>query len=71
MNLSPSVLPFTIGIATFFAGSASARQWVSNDCKFKVEAELVGFDGLVVEIQKSDGNKAKVPVDRLSVADRE
>jgi hypothetical protein len=72
MNLRSIFLAFTIGVSLLsFASSASARQWASRDGRFKVTADLVGFDGRVVEIQKADGNRLKVSVDRLSPADCE
>ncbi|MCS7466929.1 SHD1 domain-containing protein [Stieleria sp. ICT_E10.1] len=70
MNLHSFML-LTLSLSPLLDATAVARQWVSRDGNFKVQAELVGFDGFVVEIQKADGNRAKVPIDRLSVADRE
>jgi hypothetical protein len=51
--------------------NVSARQWVSRDGKFKVQADLLRFDGLVAALQRADGSIANVPVDRLSPEDRE
>ena len=53
-----------------FGGSVNARQWVSHDGRFKVQADLIRFDGLRVDLKTGDGLIA-VPVDRLSRSDRE
>ncbi|MEO8272382.1 MAG: SHD1 domain-containing protein [Aureliella sp.] len=50
---------------------AATRQWTSSDGRFKIEADLVAYDGQVAELKKVDGTIIKVPVSKLSAADRE
>ena len=47
-----------------------ARTWTDSSGTYKVEAELVKLDGEVVELKKPDGTVIKVPLDKLSEADR-
>jgi hypothetical protein len=47
------------------------RTWTSADGKYKVEARLVGFTDGVVELERKDnGQKVKIPVEKLSEADQ-
>src|SRR5262245_48376645 len=58
----------------FFSSTAQAqqaRQWVSDDGRFKAEAELVSFDGQTVMLKKLSGVVINVPLNRLSNLDRE
>jgi len=48
---------------------AELREWSSSDGKFKIEAELMGFDADLVKLKKRDGTEIKVPAARLSAAD--
>jgi hypothetical protein len=50
--------------------SAGPREWSTSDGKFKVEAQLIGFDGDLVRLKKSDGKEVTVAATRLSPADR-
>jgi S1-C subfamily serine protease len=54
-------------------GSRSAfRTWISADGKYKVEARLVGFSDGIVELERRDnGQKVRIPVEKLSDADRQ
>jgi tetratricopeptide (TPR) repeat protein len=49
----------------------SKRVWTSDDGAFTIEAELLSFDGKIVELRSDDGRQLKVPVARLSAADQE
>lgn len=49
---------------------AELREWSSSDGKYKIEAELLSFDGKLVKLKKGNGTEIKVPAVRLSVADR-
>lgn len=48
-----------------------AREWISSDGKFRLQADLFRFNGMIAELKKGDGNIAKVPVYRLSADDRQ
>lgn len=50
---------------------AELREWSSSDGKFKVEAELIGFDGKHVKLKKVNGLEINVPTTRLSKKDLE
>lgn len=51
--------------------AADARQWTSRDGKYRVEAELVGFDAQRVQLKKADGTVVAVPLAQLSQADQQ
>lgn len=46
------------------------RVWRSRDGKYTVEAVVAGFDGETVTLRKTNAELARVPLDRLSEADR-
>lgn len=62
---SRRILMIMLGTLWLFVGPARGRQWTSSDGRFQVEATLIGFDGLVIRIQKADGNQIELPVNRL------
>ena len=53
------------------AAETNRRTWTSRDGQYKVQAELVRYDGEIVQLRKSDGTIVKVPVAKLSRADGE
>lgn len=57
--IAPSVAP------------ADAREWTSQDGKYRVEAELVAFDTQRVQLKKADGTVVAVPLAQLSQADQQ
>ncbi|MEE2639926.1 MAG: SHD1 domain-containing protein [Planctomycetota bacterium] len=56
--------------ATPSGGSGMLRTWTSSDGKFKVEAELLSFDGVTVKLKKLNGDVISVPLNRLSRDDQ-
>ncbi len=60
-----ATLLFALGIAAF----VEAREWVSRDGQFTVEAELLSVDGDQVVLRREGGAVIRVPLDRLSLAD--
>lgn len=46
------------------------REWSDSTGKYKVQAEFAGLKEGVVELEKSDGSKISVPLERLSAADQ-
>ncbi|XZE54188.1 SHD1 domain-containing protein [Planctomycetaceae bacterium SH139] len=56
---------------SLLVGPAWGRHWTSSDGRFRVQATLVGFDGSAILIQKADGKRIEVPINRLCQADRE
>lgn len=66
---------FSFVLVTFsFAApprTLTAREWSSADGKFRVNAELDGFDGDSVELSTADGRNISVPVEKLSARDRQ
>lgn len=47
------------------------RTWTDVTGKFKIEAELLNFDGKKVTLKKTDGSESDLPLSKLSKADRE
>lgn len=60
-------------LLTFFAHTlwAEVRTWTDATGKFSVEAELVEVVDGVALLKKADGRQIKVPLGKLSAADRE
>ena len=52
-------------------GVSPVRTWSDATGKFRVEARFVGLDAGKVILQKADGNRIAVPLERLSPADRQ
>lgn len=50
---------------------AIGRTWASADGKFTIEAEFAGMSVGIVRLRKSDGSEIKVPLDKLSQADKD
>lgn len=48
----------------------STRKWTSRDGRYEVQAELVRYDGKVVQLRKADGTTITVPITNLSSIDR-
>ena len=65
----------TLAIIIFFFAtgprSLMAKEWVSAEGRFRVNADLVGFDGGSVKLATTDGRNIDVAVEELSVDDRE
>lgn len=59
------------GFSLIFPAESSPRQWTSSDGKFTVEAELVEFAKGAVKLKKDNGNVITVPLQKLSLPDRE
>jgi len=59
------------GAANSSAAETNRRTWTSRDGQYKVQAELVRYDGEIVQLRKPDGTIVKVPVSKLSRADGE
>jgi len=53
------------------AAHPAPRTWTDETGVFSVEAELVGVRGAYVQLKKTDGRVVRVPMARLSLADRE
>jgi len=51
--------------------SANARTWTESESGRTIDAELVGVSDGQAELKLKSGKTAKVPISRLSVADRE
>jgi len=49
---------------------APAREWTDSSGVFKVEAELVKVEGRTVYLRRTDGTVVRVPLAKLSTADR-
>jgi hypothetical protein len=49
---------------------AQARTWTDKTGRFKVEAELIEVKDGMVRLQKTDGKKLSVPLEKLSEADQ-
>ena len=47
------------------------RTWSDATGKFRIEAELVELNGGVVTLKRKDGNEARIPVQKLSQADKD
>ena len=47
------------------------RTWTDITGKFKIEAELVDYDGKKVTIKKTDGTETVLPIAKISKTDRE
>jgi hypothetical protein len=47
------------------------RTWTDSTGKFSVEARFAGYAMGVLKLQKKDGTTLKVPLERLSAADKE
>ncbi len=62
-------LTFFHAVATCGA-LAEERTWTSTDGKFKVRAELEKIEDGIAILKRSDGKTARVPLKRLSEADR-
>lgn len=58
-----------VGILLLVGDVAAAKQWVSRDGRFSVEAELLTVDGEQVVLRREDGTVIRVPLERLSLAD--
>src|SRR5262245_30399551 len=58
-----------LSLALVLPSSAKAREWTSSDGKFKVQAELQSFDGIIAKLKKSDGTVIEVPWEHVSQAD--
>lgn len=52
------------------SNETTLRTWTDPTGEHKMEARLVGCDGLVVKLTKSDGNDAEIAIDNLSDSDR-
>ena len=50
--------------------SAETRKWTSKDGRFSTEAEMVDHDDASVTLKNDSGATVKVPLERLSEADR-
>ncbi|MGE3779793.1 MAG: c-type cytochrome domain-containing protein, partial [Pirellulaceae bacterium] len=48
-----------------------AREWTDSTGKFRVQADLVAVRGENVILEREDGKILTIPIERLSVADRE
>ena len=49
--------------------TADAREWISRDGKYRVEAELLAVEEDQVVLRRQDGTVIRVPLDRLSYSD--
>ena len=58
------VLVVTLGVE-----AVSAREWVSRDGRFTVEAELLSVDAGQVVLRREGGAVVRVPLERLSLGD--
>jgi len=58
-----------VGTLLMAVDSAAARQWVSRDGRFAVEAELLTVDGDEVVLRREEGAVIRVPLERLSLGD--
>ena len=56
--------------STHAADGAELRTWTSKSGKFTVKAELLSFAEGVVNLQRADGKKIKVPLAKLSKKDQ-
>lgn len=58
--------------ALFFvlASSAAGREWTDSTGNFKINGEVVSFDGKVVRLALDVGTAVNIPLDRLSEADQ-
>ena len=66
-----SLLPFLIAIL-MLSQTSPAREWASSDGKYRVEAELAGFNAESVRLKKkADGKVIVVPLKQLSAADQQ
>lgn len=54
-----------------FEAIAEERTWTSTDGKFKVRAELERIEKGIAILKRSDGKTARVPLKKLSEADRQ
>jgi micrococcal nuclease len=46
------------------------RQWSSHNGKYKIDAAIIGLSGGVVALERKDGKRIKVPVEKLGDSDR-
>jgi len=72
-DVDPSLLPTAAspGAATAGAAGGAYRTWTDNTGTFAIEAKYVGEEGENVRlVRKTDGKEVKVPLARLSEADR-
>jgi len=65
------VAVFSVALACCAAIPASARTWTDSTGKYKIEAEMAGFENGDVELRKADGKISKVPLEKLSRADQQ
>lgn len=68
------LLPITLCLLSFATAEhclgQSAREWVSRDGKFKIDATFVDQDNVQVRLRRSDSGKIlAVPLEKLSKAD--
>ena len=56
--------------STHAADGAEFRTWTSKSGKFTVKAEFLSFAEGVVNLQRADGKKIKVPLAKLSKKDQ-
>ena len=54
-----------------FASAGQAREWTDATGKYKIEADLVGFDDETVVLRRADKQLGAVRIDKLSEKDRE
>ena len=54
-----------------FACVGEAREWTDATGKYKIEADLVGFDDESVVLRRADKQLGAVPIEKLSEKDRE
>jgi SLA1 homology domain 1, SHD1 len=53
------------------SGASELRKWADKSGKFNVTARFVGLKDGVVSLEQKDGKALKIPLDKLSDADRE
>lgn len=53
-----------------FGSAAIAREWSDATGNFKVNGEVVSFDGKIVRLELEEGLKLNIPIERLSDADQ-
>ena len=53
------------------ASAGEAREWTDATGKYKIEADLVGFDDESVVLRRADKQLGAVPIEKLSENDRE
>lgn len=50
--------------------ATASRTWTDSSGKFTIEAKYISFDGGQVTLQQPDGKQLRLPLDKLSAADR-